>query len=458
MNLRTKFALALTAAAWLTGTAFAQQTVQAPPLTVQQAVSIALEKNPLRKAALADTTVALAGVRTARAGLLPNVTFSEIATRGNDPVYVFGSRLRQQRFTTADFALNQLNTPLPFGNFSSRLGGSWNLFDSMASWRRVEQAKSAQEAAAHQLDRSDQEIIFRVVDSYYNVLLARKRLEVAEQAVKTAQSILEGSKARFETGLSVESDLLNAQVRMSTRQQELVRSQNDFAFSQAQLDVAMGLAPGTSYAPSETLSERDWPLASVVELEKTAIDHRPDLKRIQSEESVQKLSVAIARSSFGPRVNAFASWQTDNPTFLAGGGGNNWAGGIELQFDLFTGGSKQAELARQKALQEKVTAMKQAATDGVRLEVRRAYYDADAARQQVGIARAAVAQAQESMRISRNRYDAGLLAITDLLSTEEATLRIQLDYWQAVSRFQTSYANLELASGTLSPNSPVVQP
>ena len=56
--------------------------------------------------------------------------FSETATRGDDPVYVFGSKLRQQRFTQADFTLNNLNTPLPFGNFSTRFGGTWNLFES----------------------------------------------------------------------------------------------------------------------------------------------------------------------------------------------------------------------------------------------------------------------------------------------------------------------------------------
>ncbi len=431
---------------------------QSPPISLQQAVQISLEKNPLRKAALADTKAAAAGVSEARAGLLPHVVFSETATRGNDPIYVFGSRLRQQRFTSADFALNQLNTPLPFGNFSTRLGGNWNLFDSLATWRRVEQAKSTQLAAGHQLDRFDQETVFRVVDAYYAVLLAKKRLEVADQAVKTAQSILDRSKARFETGVSVESDLLNAQVRMSTRQQELIRAQNDFAFSLAQLDVAMGMAPENTYEPSETLAERQLPLAAVSDLEKTAVENRPDLKRIQAEESAQKLSVEIAKSSFGPRLNAFASWQADNPTFLAGGGGNNWVGGIELELDLFTGGEKRAELSRQSALQEKVAALKQAATDGVRLEVRRAYYDADSANRQVGIARAAVAQAQESLRISRDRYEAGLLTITDLLSTEEATLRTQLDYWQTVARSQTSYANLELAGGTLTPSSPVVKP
>jgi outer membrane protein len=57
----------------------------------------------------------------------------------NDPVYVFGSKLRQQRFTAADFALNRLNSPLPFGNFATRFGGTWNLFDSFASWHGINQ-------------------------------------------------------------------------------------------------------------------------------------------------------------------------------------------------------------------------------------------------------------------------------------------------------------------------------
>src|SRR5712691_2089719 len=109
----------------LPGLLFAQQAQQPSPLTLQQAVNVALEKNPQRKAALADTRVASADVKEARSSLLPHVTFSETATHGNDPVYVFGSKLRQQRFTTPDFALNVLNTPTPFGNFATRFGGKW---------------------------------------------------------------------------------------------------------------------------------------------------------------------------------------------------------------------------------------------------------------------------------------------------------------------------------------------
>ena len=438
--------------------ASAQQEAQPTSLTLQQAVAIALEKNPLRKAAIADTKVASAGIREARSSLLPHLSFTETATRGDDPVYVFGSRLRQQRFTTADFALNSLNTPLPVGDFTTRFGGTWNLFDSFATWHGVNQARQMNEAAGHQLERTDQEIVFRVISSYYGVLLAAKQLEVAEQSAKTTRSIMDRSQARFDSGLVVESDLLMAKVRMAERQQEVIRDTNSLEEARAELNTAVGMPVESPFQLTEGLAERALPIPALQDVEKQALTNRPDLKSIASEQAAQRQSVAIAKSSFGPRVNAFADWEMDNPTLLAGGGGNNWLTGIEVQFDIFQGGAKRAELSRQRALEDKVAAMKQAASDAVRLEVRRAYYETDANRQQIEVARAAIAQAQESLRINQDRYGSGLTTITDLLSAEEAARRSQTDYWEAVYRFQTSYANLELASGSLNPQSPVVMP
>lgn len=428
------------------------------PLTLHDAANIALEKNPVRKAALADTKAAAAGVREAQSLLLPRIAFSEQATRGNDPVYVFGSKLRQQRFTTDDFALNQLNSPVPFGNFTTRFGGAWSLFDSLASWRGIDRAKAMNIAATRQLERTDQEILFRVVRSYHEVLLATKQLEVAEQSEKTAQSILERSQVRYDAGLVVESDLLSSKVRQASREQELIRARNNLEFSRAQLNTAMGVAVDTPYEPADPLAEQNLTIASLQELERKALADRADLKRIEAQQSAQELSVAIAKSSFGPRLNAFASWEMDNPTFLAGGGGNNWVGGIELQIDLFQGGAKRAALSREHANAEKIAALKAAANDAVRLEVRQAYYDQDAARQQVDVARSAISQAQESLRINQDRYDGGLLTITDLLGAEEAERRTQAEYWQAVYQFHISYASLELACGTLNLQSPVVMP
>jgi len=440
---------------FLSCAAFGQGASPAAPISLKQAVEIALEKNPLRKATIADTRAAAAGVKEAQSALLPHIVFSETAMRGNDPVYAFGTRLRQHRFAAADFALNRLNTPDPIGNFSTRFSGQWNLLDSFATYKNIGRARDMKAASSHQLESSDQEIIFQVVEAYYSLLLKLREEEVAEQPTKTANAMLERTKNRFESGLAVQSDFLSSQVNAAQREQQLIAASNAVATARAELSNALGLGTVDEWQP-EPISEAPLPAESRDELERRAITDRADLKRIASEQAAQDKSVAAVKSTFGPRLNVFAGWEADNPTVLAAGGGNNWTGGVELQFDLFSGGQKIARLAREKALRDRLAAMRRAAENAVRLEVRSAYYDADTARRQVDVARGAAEQARESLRINQNRYDSGLATITDLLRVEEASHRAQADYWSALYRYRTSYARLQLATGSLTTSSPVV--
>jgi len=425
------------------------------PLTLPQAVSMALEKNPLHQAALAGTHISTAAIREARAPLLPQITFSESALRGNDPVFVFGSRLRQQNFTQADFALNQLNTPTPISNFSSRFSGQWNLFDGLQSWYGVTRAKYMNQAAEQQLGRADQELVYQAVEAYYSALLAQRQVQVAETGLDTAQAIEASSRARVESGMVVESDLLSAQVATVTRKQELIAAQNALSLARTQLALVVGVSSDTLFEPQDALTDRSFAPPPVAELEALAIEKRPDLKRVNSELRGQQKSISAAKGAFAPRLNVFGSWETDSPT-PGWNGGNNWIAGAELQVDLFDGDSKRANLAMQKAIEEKATAMRDSFRDQIRLQVRKAYYEYDAARQQVDVARTAITQADESLRINQNRYDGGLTTISDLLRVQEAAQHVKADYWQAVYRVQTSYAGVELATGTLSSSSPVV--
>jgi len=425
------------------------------PLTLPEAVSMALGKNPLHKAAIADARISAAVIREARSQLMPKIMFTESAARGNDPVFVFSSRLRQQNFTLDDFALNRLNTPTPISNFSSRFSGQWSLFDGMQSWSGVSRAKYMQQAVEQQLVRTDQELVYQAVEAYFGVLLAQRQKQVAEDALKTAQAIESSSRARVESGIVVDSDLLSAQVVTSRRKQELIQTVDVLALARAQLALALGMPADTVYDPQETLQERQFPRATAAELESKALHKRPDLKRVESERSAQAKSVSMAKGALAPRLNVFGSWQTDSPS-PGWNGGNNWIAGAELQFDLFDGGSKRANIAREMAVQERAAAMGDAYRDEIRLEVRKAYYAYDAARQQVEVAHGAIAQADESLRINQNRYDGGLSTVSDLLEVEEAAHRAKADYWKAVYRLQTSYAGVELATGTLSPDSPVV--
>jgi outer membrane protein TolC len=428
---------------------------EAQPLGLPDAVRMTLANNPLHRAALADTRAALASVREARAPLLPKITFAESFTGGNDPVFVFGAKLRQQEFTARDFALNNLNRPTPMGNYASRFFGQWNLFDSTQSWKALDRARYVNFAANEQLNRTDQELVFQTVQAYYGVLLAQKQLQVAEDAVKTVEAIQHDSRARVESGLAVDSDLLSAQVQASARQQELIERQNELSLAQTRLALAMGTTADTAYQPKEALEERTFPAADINQLEKMALEKRPDLKRSEWERRAQDKSVTMAKAAFGPRLNGFGSWEEDSHS-VGWTGANNWVAGAELQVDLFAGGSKRAALAREKAMQERASAGYAGFQDAVRLEVRRAYFQFNAAQQQVKVARSAIVQADESLRINQNRYEGGLSTVTALLQVEEAAHRAKADYWQAVYRTYASYAGVELATGTLSVDSPAV--
>ena len=441
---------------WLALTAIALPLAAAgqdtAPLSLVEAVRMTLANNPLHCVAMAETKAASATAREARAPLLPKITFAENFTGGNDPVFVFGAKLRQQEFTARDFALNQLNRPAPIGNYSSRFIGQWNLFDSTQSWKALERAKYLNLAAEQQLTRTDQELMYQTVQAYYAVLLAQKQVQVAENAVRTVEAIEADSRARVESGLAVDSDLLSAQVQASARQQELIARRNDLSVAQTRLALAMGAAADVVYQPQEALEERTLATNEVGQLETTALESRHELKRSEWERRAQDKGLAIAKAAFGPRLNAFGSWQEDSHS-VGWTGAKNWVAGAELQLDLFAGGGKRAAVTREKALQERATYENAALQDAVRLEVRQAYYQFDAARQQVKVARGVISQAQESLRINRNRYGSGLSTVTALLQVEEATHRAEADYWEAVYRMHASYAGVELATGTLTVDS-----
>jgi outer membrane protein TolC len=235
----------------------------------------------------------------------------------------------------------------------------------------------------------------------------------------------------------------------------LIVARNDVAMAQMQFNIVLGLPADTPHQMSQMLTEHALEAPPVTELENRALKNRPDLLGVNAMAAAQDAAVKLAKASFGPRLNAIGSWRTDTVNF-AGNGSNNWMAGAELQFDIFAGGAKLARLQHERAMQDRAAAAKSGAEDNVRLELRRAYYDFDSARQSLEVTRATVSQAEEALRMLRDRYESGLATITDMLRTEDAVRQSRTTYWQAVSRYATSYAAMELAAGTLNASSPVV--
>lgn len=434
------------------GPAWAQE-----PLSLSQAAKIALENNPSLRASAAEIDAARARHEQVRAGFLPRLWFEENFTRGNNPVYVFGTLLTQRKFTERNFELASLNAPTPVNNFQSRFNVSLRLFDSWRTERAHQQAKLSARLADAAAERTRQELLLRVVRAYYELNVARANVKVAADSVRTAQSNLERAQALYDAGMIVGADVLSARVHFSAMRQEELRARNRANVAAAALDFELGVPETTAYELPEVLPEPESLAAALEDLQQAALTERPEFQETELQRAIAQKGSEMARSSFGPSLSLYANWEADRVTF-ASSGGTNWFLGTKIELNLFNGGADRARLAEARARERQIEAMKALLASRIRLEVRQAYLDLDAARQQVELTRSTADQAAESLRIIENRYEAGLATMTDLLRAQTDWHRARVGHLAARYDWQITRALLERAVGRLRPGSPALLP
>jgi len=423
---------------------------QAPSLTLREAVDRALRQNPQTAVAEADMAAAKAGTAMAKTGLWPRLNFTEDLSRGNDPVYVFGTKLRQQRFAQSDFSLDSLNRPTPLGDFETRASGQWMLFNWFETEQQMHAARLGAESASSIGGAVRQGIVFQVVEAYQAVLFAQRQLTVAQHDQQTAEALLHDAQTRVKAGLAIDSDSLGAQVNLSARQQEAIAAQGAVETSWAELEAAMGTTMDV-HPELKPLEARTFPDGDRTEAIAAALKARPDLKALAQQTAAHQEAAKAARSDFFPQLSAYGNWEMDRESF-AGNGGNNWVAGAQLNLDILPMG-KRAHLEEARAAQQKAEARERVQEQQIRLAVSRAFTEHQTAERMVATAQAAMDQSTEGLRILRNRYDAGLATMTDLLRAEDAQRESQNNYWRAVYGNTVSYAGLLYATGQLTPDS-----
>ncbi len=433
----------------------AQEKDAAQPLTLEQAVRMALQQNPAFQTSADESDATRARLKQAQAGWLPRFDFHQDFTRGNDPVYVFGTLLTQRQFTAPDLLLNKLNTPTPLDNFQTRFDGQWRLFDSGQTLFHQRSAKRLVSAADFETEQARQDLILEVVRSYYGVLVLKENVKAADEAVKTAEASAQRMESMHKAGMLVDSDLLSAKVFVSQMKDRQIRAQNDLAVAEMQLARQMGTALDAPAEPAATLAEPGMSAKTVDEWIQIALEQRPGLRAAQLEENAMSEERKATRAEFGPKIGLFGSAERDAMT-LGGPSGTNWTAGARLDFNLFAGGAQKARVAEATANENKAKHNVEWFRSGVQMEVRKAYLDGNAAAQRAASARDAAEQAKESLRIVQNRYEAGLTTVTELLRSQTAQLDATTGYLAALQDWQVAQAQLERAAGLLTPESELI--
>jgi len=424
-------------------------------LSLSEAVARAMNNNPDLAADAPGQQAARLDFKAAKAGYLPRLDFEQSYLAGDNPVFVFGTLLNQRSFTADNFALQELNNPSPVDNLQTRATVQQTIWDFGRTRARRDQADLGVKIADQSHEENKRRLLLDVFSSYYAISLARASLETTKLAIRSAEAIESQAKARVESGLTVEADLLRSRVYLSEAKQHEIQTQGELESARAQLNRLMGepldnmtgetapLVPGNVSLPSEEVF--------IAEQKQ----NRPDYQTLLSELREAEIAVGAHKKEFLPVLAGYGTWEMDNPS-LSDFGGSNWAAGISLRWNLFAGGgdAAQSEAARLRLEQKRrqITAMESA----MALQLRRALIQYRAAEQQVAVARAAEAQSEEGLRILKNRYDAGLATMTDLLSAETARSNARTNLAGAIYRHRLSYAQVEYAAGILSPTSPAM--
>jgi outer membrane protein len=428
----------------------AQETI-----SVKEAVQLALSKHQAIAATDAGIRAADSRIRQARSGYLPKLNYSEMYFRSDNPVFVFSSLLTQHRFSEQNFRIDTLNRPDAVNNFQSQLTVEQVVYDAGMTRHAVRAAELGREATGEQGRRTQQDVIAAVVRAYYGALLAEQSLKAAEEAVRSAEADLKRARAVHEAGMSTQVDVLSIDVHLAAMREQQIRRRADLNVARAGLNDALGLPLDTVHLLSTTLTPTPLPELELQEHEKQALLQRPEVRQARLAANIADTQTSAARGSLLPQVVARVAFEADRGRFVTQGGAN-WLAAVGLRWNLFNGFADKARIEEAGHLMRQARAQEQRLDSAVRLQVRRAWEDLRAAQIRIEVTKAAVEQAQESLRITQNRYESGLATVTDLLRTESAVLDAQTRYLASVHDQRVSAATLQLAAGTLSVDSEVL--
>lgn len=375
---------------------------------------------PARTAAAAERE-AEARTAQARAGYFPRVDFSETWDRGNQPVFVFSSLLAQRQFTAEGFAIDALNHPDAVNNVRTGLTIEQPLFTRLTS-ANVRIASLGRDVAETERAVVDRNLAVEVADLYGQVMAASAGRRTATAAAEAAAASRTLAANRRDAGLATDADVLQVDVHIARVRQRALQLEADEAIARARLNALIGEPLDTIFSFGPVVDTAGSP-ADLESLERTALENRPDLKRAALNEQLAYAAREAANATFFPEVVAQASWEANGPRLADQT--PSWIVGVGVRLNLFRGFGDRAKLSEARETIGRRTIEREDAANKARLDVRVSLTRLEAARAVLAAGRAAVAEARESERTIRDRYEGGLTDIVSLLRASESVVQAE---------------------------------
>jgi outer membrane protein TolC len=393
---------------WNQSAAFSQDNTK--NLSLQEAVEKALSNNAGIRIAKLDENIASANYKQTETAYLPQVALSYSAMTTNDPLNSFGFKLEQRTITPNDFNPALLNYPSGTSDFMTKLEVQQPILNVDMLYMR-KGAQKQTEVYQYKTQRTKEYLTFQVQKAYLQLQLACNAVNVLVEALQNVQSVYTFTDNHFKQGLIQKSDLLNAQVQVTTVESNLNKAKSNIRNASDMLSLLMGQPSGVVYKADATEAKQ----VADTTLKITA--SRSDFMAMNKAIEASGLVIKSTQMSYLPKLNAFGNYQY-NDSHLTGFGANSYLVGIQLSWDIFKGNKRKNTITIQKLERDKLSEELAQQKDQSQLELNKAYRDLSDARFEIDQDQAAITQATESLRILKNRYQQGLVNTTDVLMAE----------------------------------------
>jgi len=427
--------------------AFAEDAASvSSPLTLEDFCRRVLAYYPKLKEQGATVELAIARKLQAQAGFWPRLQGLAGASYGDDPVYVFGTLLRQRAFTQDDFDLNRLNSPNARANFDVGLHGEMPLFDAFQTISKVREAKHMVESAKHGEEFTRMEALLVASDAYLNTVVVEKVLKKVAETCKNSEADIKQAKELKDKGVVLGADFYAAKVIFGS-----LRNINNNLTAQkksmhALLNILMGEDPLKPVQVVDVLKEGNGASVGLKKWLSQAYALRPDLLSIEEAIQAQEARVSGERASALPSISAFGDLRENTEDFQTGGG--NFTVGFKGSVDIFEPGYSSRVKMAEKSLQ-KLKYQKNIAADSITKDVTSEYARLESLKANIPVLRDMAGDSDQAVDLVLPLYREGRKSIADLLDMRQGNIRTYQAYYSALVGSKNSSMRLLFLSGQL---------
>ncbi len=387
--------------------AFAQER---EPLTLDQAIGIALENNPAIAISDATIDISKAGVKNAK-----SIYYPQISSRMIVP---FIGR-------ESGFFLDQL------------------IYDFGLTSNRVKSKKAILKSTEFDKETAEDDIILSTIISYYTVLSERHIALAMEKKIIKSERRLEQAEGFFKSGRVPQIEVTKAQVNLGNAKLEQIAAQNNFEIAKVNLQTIMAIEDSSfnyELKDSTELSISPYQLEeSIIQ----ALGSRPELKSLESQKVAMRANLNASKKEFYPEVFGRTAYRFEGegaqtPGFIVG---------VGVKFPIFEGFSRFAKVEDSKANLRLTKAELRSTKAGIISQIKQLHLDLHFAKENINVTKRTRESAEQSLLLARERYKLARASSVELAEAESLYATSNAKYMQAIYNYNINIARLQRATG-----------